>query len=59
MIELNAPPPILNGGNTDCSYRFLTVNNQSNSLVMLKSIPDILPLLIIEPTFILLGCQKW
>ena len=31
----------------NCDYEFLTVNNEPNSLVMLKKIKDVIPLLAI------------
>ena len=40
----------------NCDYEFFTVNNEPNSIVMLKKIKDVIPLLVIEPVFILLNC---
>ena len=39
-------------------YEFITVNNEPNSIVMLKTIKDVIPLLVIEPVFILLNCSQ-
>ena len=39
-------------------YEFITVNNEPNSIVMLKKIKDVIPLLVIEPVFILLNCSQ-
>ena len=41
----------------DYEYEFITVNNEPNSIVMLKKIKDVIPLLVIEPVFILLNCS--
>ena len=42
----------------NCDYEFITVNNEPNSMVMLKTIKDVVPLLVIEPVFILLNCSQ-
>ena len=36
-------------------YEFFSVNNETNSLVMLKKIPYVLPLLVVYPVFIILN----
>ena len=45
----------------DYEYEFFTVNNEPNSLVMLKKIDDLIPLFITEvknsEEFILLNCS--
>lgn len=39
-------------------YQFVTVNHEPNSIVMLKKIKDVIPLLVIEPIFFLLKCSE-